>query len=141
MVTVATTRTREDGLRRARERIHAAARAARLAGIRGGYFDHRASGPGHLVPEHVGELAPAGVEDASGEAGVRLDHVADLKLLEDDDAVALGVAAREYVKKVLALASHLSVQDGDAGLGLLAVLGSFLPCLSGFLPTRQRGVS
>src|ERR1700729_3075984 len=112
MVTVPTTRAQEDSLRPTRARINASARAACLTGVRGGHFDKLASGPGHLVAEHLGKPSPASIENAARETSVRLDHVADLELLENDDAVALGVAAREYVKEMFALPTHLAMQDG-----------------------------
>jgi hypothetical protein len=134
MVLVATRRAAEDGLRATRLSVDAAARAACLAGVSGGHLDERASRPRELVAEHLGKAGPSRVGDASSQ--VAADHARDVQLLQHDDAVALGDSCRLDVQEVVALPPHLPVDAGDACLGLLSILGSFL--LAGDVSLRPR---
>ena len=131
MVAVATRGTAEDGLRATRLGVDAAACAARLARVGGGHLDKGASRPRELVAEHVREAGPSRVRDAASAA--TSDHSSDVQFLQHNDAVALGESCRLDVQEVLALSPHLSVDAGHAKLGLLSVLGTFLPSTDGAL--------
>ena len=61
------------------------------------------------------------------------DHPRDVQFLQHDDAVALGESCRLDVQEVVALPPDLAVDAGDASLGLLSVLRSFLPSADGAL--------
>ena len=131
MVAVATRGTAEDGLRATRLGVDAAACAARLARVRGGHLDERASRPQKFVPQHLGKAGPSRVRDAASAA--TSNHSSDVQFLQHNDAVALGESCRLDVQEVLALSPHLSVDAGHAKLGLLSVLGTFLPSTDGAL--------
>jgi hypothetical protein len=97
-----------------------------LAGVRGGDLLDPSATPRQLVAEHVLETAPRRIEDTPSKTAVGLDHVADLKPLYHDYAVALGVSVTENVQEVVALASHLAMEASNTELGLLSALRSFL---------------
>ena len=126
MVTMSTRCAAEDGLRGAVLRVDAPACAARLRTVRSRHLDQGAAVPCELVAELLDEHAPSSVQDASREAPACLDHIAYLETLYDDDAVTLGVAGAELMNEVRALSSNLAVQDRDAKLRLVAILGSLL---------------
>ena len=120
------TRALEDGLSLPARGIDVPARVAGLRAVGGGDLDEGSAERRGLVLQLLDEASPAGAEDAPREAVVRLHHVADLELLDDDDRVALAESRRDFVEHVVALPTHLPVQDGDAMLGLLPVLRSLL---------------
>ena len=84
----------------------------RLARVRGGDFDQASARRLQLVAEHGAERRPSGAVDLAPESAAH--HSLDVQLLDDHDAVALGVAGRENVENVLALTADLPVQRGDA---------------------------
>lgn len=137
MVLVATRRATEDRLRDARMGVHPSASRARLRRVRGGHFNERAAVPGKLVTQLLDELTPARAEDTSSKSTVRSNHIADVKLLNDDRTVALGVADAELVNKVVALTAYLAVQTPNAKAGFLSVLRPFLSARDGSLSTSQ----
>jgi hypothetical protein len=88
MLDMATRGAVEEGLRKARQGVDAAACAARLARVGGRDFDERTTGPGELVAEQVGETRPSRIRDAA--SAVTSNHSRDVQLFRHDDAVALG---------------------------------------------------
>ena len=138
MFSMATGSAAEDGAStRACVDVPAGADAACLAGVRGDFLLKSSSAPCELVAEHLPEAAPCRIEDASSKPSVGLHHVADLEFLNHDHAVALGVVVAENVQDVVALPTHLPVQDSDTSFGLLSVLGSFLPATDRTLGARE----
>ena len=135
MVTVAARGAAEDSLRRARQGVHAAARAARLARVGGRHLDERASGPCEFVTEHLCEAGPSSASNATSTP--TSDHPRDVQFLQHDDAVALGESCRLDVQEVVALPPHLAVDTGDASLSLLPVFRSFLPSADGALSVNE----
>src|SRR5208282_2566788 len=123
------------GLRRTRQSVNAAARAARLAAVRGGHLFETTPAPGELEAEHLRETGPPRVGDAPPQ--VAPDHPLDVQLLQNDDAVALGESCGLDVQEVVALPPHLAVDAGDAILGFLSVLRSFLPSADGSLGASE----
>jgi hypothetical protein len=133
------------------------ASGACLRGISGRNLSNMPAGPRQLVAQALDKSAPAGVQDAPVQAGLLPDiaprlldgangtcgHALNMKLLNDDCAVALGVGGAEIVNEVLALPPHLVVDAGDASLGLVSVLGSFLFLGEAALSAREalHGVS
>ena len=108
-----------------RSGIDSPARSAGLRAVGGGYFDELPAAPGELVAKHLDESAPPGSADSPGKRAT-LNHVGNLKTLDDDRAVALGVGGGERVKEMVTLPADLAVQPVHAIDGLLSVLGSFL---------------
>ena len=103
--------------------------SARVAGLRAvgsRLLDDGAAKRRSFVLELIDQAPPSGTEYAPRESSARLHHVADLEFLDDDDRVTLAESRRDFVKHMVALTTHLSVQDCDAVLGLLPVLGTFL---------------
>ena len=118
--------TDKRSLRGSARGIDMSAPVASLRGVRCGNLSEYASAPSKLVAEHLGKPSPTRAQNPSGKARVGLDHVADLQLLDDDGAVALGVVVRDLMQSVFALPSHFSMENGDASLCLLPVLRPFL---------------
>ena len=99
----------ELGLCKPRSGINTAAYSARLRTVRRGNFPKRSTGPGEFVPQQVDQLAPASIEDAAVQSRLGTDvlawlfdssagasrHIADLKLLDNDDRVALAQPRRD----------------------------------------------
>ena len=115
------------------QRIDAAARRARLRAVGGVDLRQLPAFPRELVGEKFSEQAPTLIEDASCKSSVGFDHVADLKILDHDGAMALGVVVTELMTEVLPLPPDLSMQVGDTKLCFLSVLGSFLSSRDGTL--------
>jgi hypothetical protein len=115
------------------QRIDAPTGRARLRAVGGVNLRQLPPLPCQLVGEEFSEQAPTLIEDASGEPSVSPHHVADLKVLDHDGAVALGVVVTELVTEVFPLPPNLSMQVGDTKLCFLSVLGSFLPLRNGAL--------
>ena len=126
----------ENGLRDAACCAHASARTAFLRRVRGRDLDKSASAPRELVAQLLDEHSPSRIQNSPCETSARSHHIAYLKLLNDDGAVALGVACAELMREVCALASHLAVDTRDPELCLLSVLGAFL--FSGEFALRER---
>ena len=135
MVPVATRGAAEDGLRRARLGVDAAARAARLGAIGSRNLDEGTSRPCELVAKHLGKLGPSDVCNAARQ--VAFDHPHDVQFFQHDYAVALGESCRLDVEEVFALPPHLSVDASDADLGFFLILGSFLSPVDGTLSMSE----
>jgi hypothetical protein len=116
----------ELGLRESASSVDVPTAVTRLGAVRGWHLDQSATGPRQLVSQAPDETTPPGIKDTPGHAPTRAHHVINLKLLNNDRAVALGVGGAEIVDDELALPSHLAMNVGDASLGLLPVGRSFL---------------
>ena len=109
----------------ARIRIDRATSGAGLGTVRRCYFDQLTAAPGELVTQELDQATPPGVGDSARKWTIS-DHVRHLQTLDDNRAVALGVAGGERVKEMVALAAHLAVQPLHANDGFLSVAGAFL---------------
>jgi hypothetical protein len=125
------------GFRRAGAGVDVPAGRARLRAVGGRHLDQLSALPGELVAKHLYEPAPPRIENSAGEARTCLNHVGNLKALDDHRAVAIGVGARELVQSVIALAADLAMQPSDASDGFLTILGPFLTTRDDALSTRQ----
>ena len=124
MVDIATALTTEM-LLMARLGVDRSARRASLRAVSSRDFDETTAPPGELeAKSSTRRPHPASaIRRASGRF---LEHVGNLKALDDDRAVALGVAGGERMEDVVALAANLSMQPIHAAHSLGAIVGSFL---------------
>src|SRR5438132_957308 len=100
--------------------VHDAARRTGLAGVRGRHLYQPAARCLQLVAEHHAERRPPGPGEVAAEPAAQ--HPGHVEPLDDHHAVALGVAGRENVQDVGALAADRAVQLGDAEPGLRPAL-------------------
>src|ERR1700745_3596967 len=137
MVGVATGSAAKYGLRGAIIGVNATAVAACLRTIRGRNFNKLSSVPRELVAQHARERRPSGVINTACKTSACFDHVADLKFLDHDGAVVIGVAVTECVQEMFTLATHFTVQSHYADLRLLSVFRSFLASRDDTLGMRE----
>lgn len=121
-----------------RPRVNVGAGEARLRTVGSGHLDNLATGPGHLIPQHLRKLGPRRPGNAPGEA-VILQHPLHIQLFDHDRTVALGVGRGKLMKHMVALPPHRLVKRGHASLGLVSILGPLLSAGHGALRTRQTG--
>ena len=108
-----------------------------LRRVMGGDLDQLPSLKRKLVSQELCEESPSNIEDSSRKTFIGLDHVTDLKLLDYDDTVALGIIVTELMQEVLALTLYGSAKDSDSDLCFTIVARSFLSSRDSLLHSLQ----
>jgi hypothetical protein len=140
MLFMTTSSAVEHRLREATHLVDVSADGTRLRGVSRVDLANFTTKRDDLVLAELNELSPSGRLNTPVETFLLRTtcaaHVPDLQLLDEDDALVLGVPLRLDVQKMFTLTTDLAMNSHHSDLRLLSVLGSFL--LPGDVSLRSR---